>query len=36
MIILIFGIELLTPLKAQEEVEKVKKKYRDNGWRIIN
>ena len=27
--------ELLTPSKAQEEVEKVKKKYRDNGWRII-
>ena len=28
--------ELLTPSKAQEEVEKVKKKYRDNGWRILN
>lgn len=28
--------ELLTPSRAQEEVEKVKKKYRDNGWRILN
>ena len=28
--------ELLTASKAQEEVEKVKKKYRDNGWRILN
>ena len=28
--------ELLTPSKAQEEVEKVKKKYRDNGWIILN
>ena len=28
--------ELLTPSKAQEEVEKVKKKYRDNGWKILN
>ena len=27
--------ELLTPSKAQEEVEKVKKKYRDNGWKIL-
>ena len=27
--------ELLTPSKAQEEVEKVKKKYRDNGWIIL-
>ena len=28
--------ELLTPSKAQKEVEKVKKKYRDNGWIILN
>ena len=27
--------ELLTSSKAQEEVEKVKKKYRDNGWIIL-
>ena len=27
--------ELLTPSKAQEEVEKVKKKYRGNGWIIL-
>ena len=28
--------ELLTPSKAQEEVEKVKKKYSINGWKILN
>ena len=28
--------ELLTSSKAQEEIEKVKKKYRDDGWIIIN
>ena len=27
--------ELLTPSEAQKEVEKVKKKYRDNGWIIL-
>ena len=27
--------ELLTPSKAQEEIEKVKKKYSINGWKIL-
>lgn len=32
----IYLTELLTLSKAQEEVEKVKKRYRDDGWIILN